>query len=82
MTCRTCGRPTSNRPALCADCRAERAEHHRAKAAARWAALTARTDDDRPACVVCGARLGQAEARAGELCIRCLRIARTEEAAS
>ena len=80
MTCQACGGEATTRPALCDDCRAEREQHGRAKATARRAALTARTLDDRPPCRVCGARLGRAEARAGDTCVRCLRVARAQEA--
>ena len=47
MRRQTCGQPTDNRPALCDQCRAERATHGRAKATARWAALLARLDKRR-----------------------------------
>ena len=42
MTCQTCGEHTSNRPALCDDCRAERDAHRRAKAGHRAAVLSLR----------------------------------------
>lgn len=51
MTCQSCGGEATERPALCPACLAERKAHGRAKAAARAAAMAART------CPVCGGRL-------------------------
>ena len=45
--CQTCGAPTTATPALCDDCRAERARHGRAKAAARWTAMRSRLEKRR-----------------------------------
>lgn len=44
MTCQSCGGTATSRPALCDDCRLERQQHGRAKAAYRHRTFTARLE--------------------------------------